>query len=61
MFNKNEVEGTGKQVEGKVKDKVGEWTNDSDLETEGEAEHLEGKVQQKVGKAVRKVEDVFNK
>lgn len=55
MWNKDEVEGKGREIKGKVKDKVGEWTNDPNLEAEGEAEQAEGKVQGGVGKVKRKV------
>ena len=61
MFKQNEVEGAGKQIEGKIKDKVGELINNSELEAEGEAERAEGKVQQTVGKVVRKVEEAIEK
>jgi uncharacterized protein YjbJ (UPF0337 family) len=37
-----------------VKEKVGEVTNDADLEAEGQAEEVAGKVQEKVGQ-VKKV------
>jgi uncharacterized protein YjbJ (UPF0337 family) len=36
-------------VKGTVKEKVGELTNDSDLEGEGIGEKIAGKVQKKVG------------
>lgn len=55
MWNKDEVEGKGKQIKGAIKDKVGEVTNNPRLEAEGEAERLAGKVQEKVGKGRRKV------
>jgi uncharacterized protein YjbJ (UPF0337 family) len=54
-WNNDEVEGTGKQVKGYVKDKVGELTNNRDLEAEGEAEHAEGKLQEGFGEVRRKV------
>ena len=57
MWNKDEIEGKGKEIKGKVKDKVGEWTDDPTLEEEGEAERVEGKVQGTVGTAQRKVEN----
>ena len=58
MWNKDEVEGKGKQITGAIKDKVGEMTNNPQLEAEGEAERREGKVQQKVGKGRRKIGEV---
>ena len=44
-------------LKGKVKEKVGQATNDHDLQNEGAAEKLGGKVQKKVGE----VENVFEK
>jgi uncharacterized protein YjbJ (UPF0337 family) len=35
-------------VKGKVKEKAGQVTNNSDLEAEGKAEHNAGKVEKKV-------------
>ena len=55
MWNKDEIKGKGKQIEGAIKVKVGEVTNNPHLEAEGEAERLAGKVQEKVGKGRRKV------
>jgi uncharacterized protein YjbJ (UPF0337 family) len=50
----DEVEGKLHNLKGKVKEKVGELTNDPDLKDEGEAEEITGKVQEKVGQ-VKKV------
>jgi uncharacterized protein YjbJ (UPF0337 family) len=50
----DEVEGKLRNMKGKVKEKVGELTNDADLENEGQAEEIAGKVQEKVGQ-VKKV------
>jgi uncharacterized protein YjbJ (UPF0337 family) len=61
MWNKDEIEGKGKEIKGSVKNKVGEWTNDPTLEEEGEAEEFEGKVQGTVGTAKRKVENFVDK
>lgn len=55
MLSKNEIKGKGKQIEGAIKAKVGEITNNPRLEAEGEAERIEGKVQEKIGKGRRKV------
>lgn len=59
MWNDDEVKGKGKDIKGQVKEKVGEWTNDSDLEAEGEADQVEGKVQGTIGEARRKVGDTI--
>lgn len=61
MWNKDELEGKGKQTKGKVKDKVGEWTGNRNLEAEGEAEQVEGKLQKTVGKARRKTGEAVEK
>lgn len=50
----DEVEGALHKLKGKVKEKVGEVTNDADLEAEGQAEEIAGKIQEKVGQ-VKKV------
>jgi uncharacterized protein YjbJ (UPF0337 family) len=54
---KDELEGKLHEVKGKVKDKVGQVTNNPDLEVEGQAENLAGKIQKKVGQ----IETVFEK
>ena len=54
---KDKVEGAVHDLKGKVKEKVGQATNDHDLQNEGAAEKLGGKVQKKVGE----VENVFEK
>jgi uncharacterized protein YjbJ (UPF0337 family) len=50
----DEIEGKLQNLKGKVKEKVGELTNDPDLEAEGKAEEIAGKVREKVGQ-VKKV------
>ena len=54
---KNKVEGNADQLAGKVKEKVGEATDNPRLEGEGEGQQLGGKVQKKVGD----VQKVFDK
>jgi uncharacterized protein YjbJ (UPF0337 family) len=46
---KDKVEGAMHEAKGAVKEKVGQVTNDPDLEAEGSDENLAGKVQQKIG------------
>jgi uncharacterized protein YjbJ (UPF0337 family) len=46
---KNQIAGKVHEVEGTVKEKVGELTNDSDLEGEGIGEKIAGKIQKKIG------------
>lgn len=45
----NEIAGKVHEVEGMIKEKVGELTNDPDLEGEGIGEKIAGKVQKKLG------------
>jgi len=45
----DQVEGKFHEVKGKVKEKIGQLTNDPDLEDEGIAEEVAGEVQNKVG------------
>ena len=65
MWNKDEAEGKGKKIKGKVKDKAGELLNDPELESEGEADRIEGEVQDTFGKVRRKsgevIEDIGKK
>ena len=53
----DEVKGTFHEVKGEIKKKVGQVTNNSDLEAEGKAEHTAGKVEKKVGQ----IKEVFEK
>jgi uncharacterized protein YjbJ (UPF0337 family) len=46
---KDQAEGKIHEVKGAVKEKVGQATNDPDLEAEGQAEKIGGKVQKKIG------------
>jgi uncharacterized protein YjbJ (UPF0337 family) len=46
---KDEIAGKVHEVKGTIKEKVGELTNDSDLEGEGIGEKIAGKVQKKIG------------
>jgi uncharacterized protein YjbJ (UPF0337 family) len=50
----DEVEGKLHNLKGKVKEKVGELTNDAGAEDEGQAEEITGKIQEKVGQ-IKKV------
>ena len=46
---KDKIEGAMHEAKGAVKEKVGQATNDPDLEAEGSGENLSGKVQKKIG------------
>jgi len=52
----NEVAGKVHEVKGRVKEKVGQLTNDPDLEAEGIGEKIAGNVQKKIGQVQRVVE-----
>jgi len=45
----NEIAGKVHEVKGKIKEKLGQLTNDSDLEAEGVGEKIGGKIQKKIG------------
>ena len=54
---KDQVGGTIHEAKGKVKEKVGQLTNDPALQDRGNDEKVAGKVQKKVGQ----IEKVFEK
>ena len=58
--NNDELEGKWEQVKGTVKDKVGEITNDRDLEAEGEVQNAEGETQETWGKVKRGVGETID-
>jgi uncharacterized protein YjbJ (UPF0337 family) len=53
---KDELAGKLHETKGKLKEKVGEVTNNPDLEAEGQGEMLAGKVQKKVGQVEKVLE-----
>lgn len=48
-MNRDQVEGTAKDIAGKVQRKVGEATNNASQQIKGGAKQVEGKVQRRVG------------
>ena len=52
---KDEITGNLHEVKGAIKKKVGQVTNNPDLEARGEAEHNKGVIQKKVGQIERVV------
>jgi uncharacterized protein YjbJ (UPF0337 family) len=54
---KDKVEGSFHELKGKIKENVGQVTNNPDLESEGKGEKVVGKFQKKVAEA----EKVFEK
>lgn len=49
MADQDRIEGSAKNVGGKIKEGVGKMTGDSKLQAEGKADQVEGKVQNAVG------------
>ena len=49
MPDQDSIEGSAKNVGGKIKEGVGKMTGDSKLQAEGKADQVEGKVQNTVG------------
>jgi uncharacterized protein YjbJ (UPF0337 family) len=54
-MNRDELDGKAKQVKGKIKQGVGDLTDDERLREEGLADEAEGDVQEHFGTARRKV------
>jgi len=59
-MNRDELEGKGEQVKGKVKQGVGDLTDDERLHDEGVADEAAGDVQETAGRARRKVGEAIN-
>jgi uncharacterized protein YjbJ (UPF0337 family) len=67
-MDKDRVKGSGKDIKGRIKRQVGEWTGNKKMQREGAAEQAEGKAQKTVGEvkdvgrqAVRNLEKKMNK
>lgn len=60
MWNKDEVRGKSDQVKGKVKEEVGNLTDNEDLRDEGVADQAAGDVEEGIGKGRRKVGEALN-
>jgi uncharacterized protein YjbJ (UPF0337 family) len=54
-MNRDELDGKGEQIKGKVKQAAGDLTGDQRLHDEGVADEAAGDVQEGFGKARRKV------
>lgn len=52
----DQIEGKFHEVKGKIKEKVGQATNNPKLEGEGKGENLGGKIQKKVGQVEKVLE-----
>ena len=57
-MDKDNIEGKTKDVTGRIKRQVGEWTGDKELQTEGTADQAEGKVQNAWGNIKDKARDI---
>jgi uncharacterized protein YjbJ (UPF0337 family) len=60
-MDKDSIEGKIKDIEGRIKRQVGEWTGNKDAQAEGTKEQVEGKVQNAFGKVKDSVRDALNK
>lgn len=60
-MNKNQIEGSVKDVAGKVQQKVGEATGSANQQVKGVAKQIEGKVQKAVGDVEQAVDDSSKK
>jgi uncharacterized protein YjbJ (UPF0337 family) len=60
-MNKNQVEGTVKDVAGKIQRSVGEVTGNTNQQAKGLAKQIEGKVQKGAGDAEHAIETATKK
>jgi uncharacterized protein YjbJ (UPF0337 family) len=60
-MDKDRLEGKAKDIKGRVKRQVGEWTGDTDAQVSGTLDQAEGKVQHAVGKAKDAMDDAAKK
>lgn len=58
-MNRDELEGKGEQIKGKVKQAAGDLSDNDRLHDEGVADEAAGNVQEGFGKARRKVGDAI--
>ena len=59
-MNKDELNGKVDRLKGKIKEGVGDATNDQNLHDEGVADQAAGNVEEGFGKARRKVGDTLH-
>jgi uncharacterized protein YjbJ (UPF0337 family) len=60
MWNKDEVRGKADQVKGKIKESVGNATDDEQMRNEGAADNVAGNVEETFGKGRRKAGEALN-
>jgi len=58
-MNRDELEGKGEQIKGKIKQAAGDLTDNAELHGEGVADETAGNVQEGFGAARRKVGEVL--
>jgi uncharacterized protein YjbJ (UPF0337 family) len=58
-MNRDELEGKTKEIKGRVKQSVGDLTDDEKLRDEGVADEVEGEVQGGFGRGRRKLGEVI--
>jgi uncharacterized protein YjbJ (UPF0337 family) len=61
MWNKDERDGKIDQAKGRVKQAVGDLTNNKDLKAEGQVDEATGKVKEAVGQIRHKAGDAIDK
>ena len=59
-MNRDELEGKAEQLKGKVKQGVGDLTDDERLQDEGAVDEAAGNIQEGYGKARRKVGEALD-
>jgi uncharacterized protein YjbJ (UPF0337 family) len=52
----DQTEGVAHEVKGKIKEKVGQLTNNPDLEGQGLGEEIAGRIQKKIGQLEKVIE-----
>jgi uncharacterized protein YjbJ (UPF0337 family) len=59
--DQNRIEGTAKELGGKVRGKIGDITDDRSQQAEGKIDELKGKAQKNLGKVQNKIEELDRK
>ena len=59
MADKDRIEGSAKNMGGKLKEGVGNLTGDSKMQAEGKGDQAEGKIQNAVGGIKDKAKEIF--
>ena len=59
-MNKDQVEGTLKNIGGKIQEEVGKLVGSTEQQQKGRINQVEGKVQQQIGDVKEHIKDVSN-